>query len=403
MNAFAHPTASSGIGEERRAEAQRYSNEGDRTMGSTKQQMERPGGMALLAGRPVGRIGFGAMQLPGRGVLGPPRDRATALAVLRRAVELGVNHIDTAQFYGPDVANELIHAALHPYPEDLVLVSKVGAERDANGGWTPAQRPEQLRAGVQDNLRSLAVERLDVVNLRLLDRDHADRTSDNSVDLDSQLAEMVALRDEGKIGGIGISNVTAEQLRQALPVDLACVQNQYSVLDRSGEPLLELCRTHDVDWVPYFPLGSAFPGLPKVTEHPAVVAAAAALSATPAQVGLAWLLGHDPRVLLIPGTSSLDHLAENLAAGGVQLDRGLATAAVSRRCWPGCGQCWGRRGNHLAQSTRRITSHSRRRLEVAESKPAEFREGWPHQGYRGGNVRARSCDLAALSDPPQGR
>ena len=295
-------------------------------MGSTKQQIERPGGMALLAGRPVGRIGFGAMQLPGRGVLGPPRDRATALAVLRRAVELGVNHIDTAQFYGPDVANELIHAALHPYPEDLVLVSKVGAERDANGGWTPAQRPEQLRAGVQDNLRSLAVERLDVVNLRLLDREHADRTSDNSVDLDSQLAEMVALRDEGKIGGIGISNVTAEQLRQALPVDLACVQNQYSVLDRSGEPLLELCRTHDVDWVPYFPLGSAFPGLPKVTEHRAVVAAAAAFSATPAQVGLAWLLGHDPRVLLIPGTSSLDHLAENLAAGGVQLD--AATTAT---------------------------------------------------------------------------
>jgi len=295
-------------------------------MGSTKQQIQRPGGMALLAGRPVGRIGFGAMQLSGRGVLGPPRDRDTALAVLRRAVELGVNHIDTAQFYGPDVANELIHAALHPYPEDLVLVSKVGAERDANGGWTPAQRPEQLRAGVQDNLRSLAVERLDVVKLRLLDREHADRTSGNSVDLDSQLAEMVALRDEGKIGGIGISNVTAEQLRQALPVDLACVQNQYSVLDRSGEPLLELCRTHDVDWVPYFPLGSAFPGLPKVTEHRAVVAAAAALSATPAQVGLAWLLGHDPRVLLIPGTSSLDHLAENLAAGGVQLD--AATTAT---------------------------------------------------------------------------
>ena len=288
-------------------------------MGSSKQQMERPGGMALLAGRPVGRIGFGAMQLPGRGVLGPPRDRATALAVLRRAVELGVNHIDTAQFYGPDVANELIHAAFHPYPEDLVLVSKVGAERDANGGWTPAQRPNSF-APASGTTASLAVERLDVVNLRLLDGPC--RPTSNSVDLDSQLAEMVALRDEGRSAA---GSATSPPSNPPGAARRSRAQNQYSVLDRS-RAAARLCRTHDVDWVPYFSLGSAFPGLPKVTEHPAVVAAAAALSARPAQVGLAWLLGHDPRVLLIPGTSSLDHLAENLAAGGVQLD--AATTAT---------------------------------------------------------------------------
>src|ERR1700722_19148779 len=158
----------------------------------------RPGGSAMLAGRAVARIGYGAMQLPGPGVLGPPRDRAVALAVLRRAVELGVNHIDTAQFYGPDVANELIHAALHPYPEDLVLVTKVGAERDRQGGWIHAQRPRELRAGVEANLRRLGAER-------------ARRANAPSVDLDSQLAEMIALRAEGKIGGFGISSVNIDQ------------------------------------------------------------------------------------------------------------------------------------------------------------------------------------------------
>jgi pyridoxine 4-dehydrogenase len=281
-----------------------------------------PGGTATLAGRKVARIGFGAMQLPGPGVWGPPRDRDTALAVLRRAVELGVNHIDTAQYYGTGVANELIHAALHPYPEDLVLVSKVGADRDEQGGWIPAQRPGQLRAGVEANLRTLGAEQVDVVNLRLVDAapDGGRVPADQRVDLDSQLAEMVALRDEGKIGGIGVSNVTLGQLRQALPAGIACVQNAYSLLDRSGEPLLDLCREHDLAWVPFFPLGSAFPGVSKVTEHPAVVAAAAALGATPAQVGLAWLLAHDPHVLLIPGTSSLAHLADNIATANVRLD-----------------------------------------------------------------------------------
>ena len=268
----------------------------------------------MLAGRPVARIGYGAMQLPGPGVLGPPRDRAAALALLRRAVDLGINHIDTAQYYGPDVANELIHAALHPYPEDLVLVTKVGAERDRQGRWISAQRPHELRAGVEANLRSLEVERIDVVNLRLAD-DGAP-----GVDLDSQLAEMIALRAEGKIGGIGISSVSVGQLRQALPAGIACVQNAYNLLDRADEPLLELCSENDIAWVPYFPLGSAFAGAAKVTEHPAVLAAAAAQGATPAQVCLAWLLGHDPHILLIPGTSSLKHLTENMATANVRLD-----------------------------------------------------------------------------------
>jgi len=268
----------------------------------------------MLAGRPVARIGYGAMQLPGPGVLGPPRDRAAALALLRRAVELGVNHIDTAQYYGPDVANELIHAALHPYPEDLVLVTKVGAERDRQGRWISAQRPHELRAGVEANLRSLEVERIDVVNLRLAGGGAPE------VDLDSQLAEMIALRAEGKIGGIGISSVSIGQLRQALPAGIACVQNSYNLLDRADEPLLELCSENDIAWVPYFPLGSAFAGAAKVTEHPAVLAAAAAQGATPAQVCLAWLLGHDPHILLIPGTTSLKHLNENVATADVFLD-----------------------------------------------------------------------------------
>jgi pyridoxine 4-dehydrogenase len=279
-----------------------------------------PGGVAGLAGHPVARVGFGAMQLAGAGRrAAAPRD--TALAVLRRAVELGVNHIDTAQFYGSGTANELIRAAWQPYPDGLVLVTKVGAEHDAEKGLIAAQRPEQLRAGVEANLRSLGVEQVTVVNLRRLDAAPGIQAAgDQRVDLDSQLAELAALRDEGKIGGIGLSNVSPSQLRQALPAGIACVQNAYSVLDRSAEPVLDLCREHEVAWVPFFPLGSAFPGRAKVTEQPAVVAAAGALGATPAQVGLAWLLAHDPGTLVIPGTASLAHLADNVTAAKIGLD-----------------------------------------------------------------------------------
>jgi len=286
------------------------------------EKSKTPGGTAMLAGHQVARIGYGAMQLPGPGVWGPPRDRDAALNVLRRAIELGVNHIDTAQFYGGGVSNELIHAALHPYPENLVLVSKVGGERDEHGGWIPAQRPERLRAGVEANLRSLAVEQVDVVNLRVMDKFNNGTSipAEHLAGFDDQLAEMVRLREEGKIGGIGLSNVTLEQLQQALPAGIACVQNAYSVLDRSSESLLNLCKEHDIAWVPFFPLGSAFPGIAKVSESPEVIKIASKLEATAAQVGLAWLLAHAPNILLIPGTSSLEHLDENVASGMVHLD-----------------------------------------------------------------------------------
>jgi pyridoxine 4-dehydrogenase len=280
-----------------------------------------PGGTATLAGRRVARIGFGAMQMVSGRSERPTPGREAAITVLRSAVEQGVNHIDTAQFYGAGTCNELIRDGLRPYPDDLVLVSKVGAEHDADGGLVPAQRPEQLRAGVEENLASLGAEQLAVVNLRRLDAPPGLRAEgDQLVDLDSQLAELIALQDEGKIGGIGLSNVNPEQLEEALPAGVACVQNAYNVLGRSSEPLLDLCRRHDVAWVPFFPLGSAFPGRTKVTEHPAVVAAAASLGATPAQVSLAWLLAHYPGTLLIPGTASLAHLNENIAAGNVPLD-----------------------------------------------------------------------------------
>jgi pyridoxine 4-dehydrogenase len=279
-----------------------------------------PGGSGVLAGRPVARLGYGAMQLSGPGPLTAP-PRQTAISVLRRAVELGVDHIDTAQFYGAGLANELIRDALAPYPDGLVLVSKVGAEERAGGRLRPAQRPEELRAGVEANLRSLGIDQVDVVNLRRLDGPPGIQAEgDQLVDLDVQLAEMAALRDEGKIGGIGLSNVSMEQLRQALPAGIACVQNAYSVLDRSGEALLALCAQRDVAWAPFFPLGSGFPGRPKVTEHPAVTAAAATLGCTPAQAGLAWLLHHDPHMLLIPGTANVAHLEENMGVARVRLD-----------------------------------------------------------------------------------
>ncbi len=267
----------------------------------------------------VHRVGFGAMQLPGPGVMGPPRDRAEALSVLRRAVEGGVDHLDTAQFYGPHVANELIREALHPYADDLVIVSKVGAERDGEGAWLPAQRPEQLRSGVEDNLRTLGAERLGAVNLRLMDAEHPP-PPEQQVALEDQLAEMVALREEGKIAGVGISTASAEQVRTAIDLaQIVCVQNAFSLLDRSDGEVLDLCHAAGVAYVPYFPLGSAFPAMPKVAEHPVVVAVAERLDATPAQVGLGWLLAHRDNVLLIPGTSSPAHLEENLAVAGVSL------------------------------------------------------------------------------------
>jgi pyridoxine 4-dehydrogenase len=273
-----------------------------------------------LAGHPVRRVGFGAMQLPGPGVMGPPRDHDEAVAVLRRAVELGVNHIDTAQYYGPDVSNELIREALHPYPEDLVLVSKVGGDRDAQGAWIPAQRPEQLRSGVEDNLRTLGVEQLGAVNLRLMDGPDHDLPADQVVALEDQLAEMVALREEGKIAGVGISTATLAQVQKAVEAaQVVCVQNPFSLVDQGDADVLEFCAQVGIAYVPYFPLGSAFPGMPKVTDDPAVRRVAERLGASPAQVGLAWLLAHRDNVLLIPGTSSLAHLEDNMAVADLEL------------------------------------------------------------------------------------
>jgi aryl-alcohol dehydrogenase-like predicted oxidoreductase len=274
-------------------------------------------GTSTLGTFRVRRVGFGAMQLPGPRVMGPPKDRDEAIAVLRRAVELGVNHIDTAQYYGPDVSNELIREALYPYADDLALVSKVGAVRDADGGWLPAQQPHELRSGVEDNLRSLGVEQLAAVNLRLLDHAPDGYTAPP---LEDMLAEMVALRDEGKIAGVGISTASLEEVETAIRLaDIVCVQNAFSLLDQHDQPVLDRCAAGGIAYVPYFPLGSAFPGLPKVTDDPAVQRVATQRGATPAQVGLAWLLALSPNVLLIPGTSSVAHLEQNLACGSIEL------------------------------------------------------------------------------------
>ena len=269
-----------------------------------------------LAGREVARVGYGAMQLTHGGHVAPE----TALAVLRLAAESGVNHIDTAYFYGAGACNELIREALAPYPENLVVATKLGAENAAGGGLVPAQRPEQLREQVEANLASLGVERLDVVYIRRADfAPGIIAEGEQKVELDDQLAKLVALREAGKIAAIALSNVDADQLRQALPVGIAGVQNAYNLLDRMTEPVLQVCREHDVAWIPYIPLGSAFPGRRRVTDDPTVLAVADALGLTAAQVGLAWLLAHYERTLLIPGTADPAHLVENLETAGVEL------------------------------------------------------------------------------------
>ncbi|MFG2580765.1 aldo/keto reductase [Streptomyces malaysiensis] len=272
---------------------------------------------AAFAGRTVFRIGYGALQLERL-----HDRRGEAVALLRRAVELGADHVDTAEFYGFGFANDVIREALRPEDEVLV-VTKVGADPDPDGPLPLrlAQRPEQLRASVEDNLRSLGVDRLPVVNLRRLDTGPGLRPEgDQVVDLDDQLATMTALRDEGKIGAIGLSSVTPDGLRRALPAGVVCVQNAYSLASRDDEDMLELCVAEGIAWVPFFPLGGAFPGLPKVTEEPAVQTAAAALGVTPSQIGLAWLLHHAPNVLLIPGTADAAHLEANMAVSEITLD-----------------------------------------------------------------------------------
>jgi pyridoxine 4-dehydrogenase len=263
----------------------------------------------------VGRIGLGAIQLPGPGAFGPPRDRDAALAVLRRAVELGVNHIDTAQFYGPNVSNELIREALHPYPADLALVSKVGARRDDAGGWVPLAEPADFRADIEANLRTLGVDHLAAVNLRLMDNDRPDER------FDELLSVMIAARDEGLIGGIGLSNITREHLLRAVQhTEIACVQNVFNPADRSAAPVLDECTARGIAFVPFFSLRSPFAPPGQVLGHDVVQQAAARLGRSPAQIALAWALSVAPNVLLIPGTSSVQHLEENLVVADIELD-----------------------------------------------------------------------------------
>jgi pyridoxine 4-dehydrogenase len=263
----------------------------------------------------VAPIGFGAMRLTGPNVFGPPRDRRGAIRVLREAVARGVDHIDTAQFYGPNLVNELIREALHPYPLDLVLVSKVGARRDGRGGVFADDEPQQLRLAIEENLQTLDIEALPVVNLRLM------RGGEPNAFFDDQLGAMVAARDDGLIKSIGLSNISLAHLLRALPVTpVACVQNLFHVANRASQPVLDECTRRGIAFVPFGSLGFGGTGPDAVLRRPEVVEQAARLSVTPAQLVLAWTLALAPNTLLIPGASSVDHLRENLDASEVQLD-----------------------------------------------------------------------------------
>ncbi|HEX4721814.1 MAG TPA: oxidoreductase [Pseudonocardiaceae bacterium] len=260
---------------------------------------------------PVNRMGFGAMQLAGPGVFGPPADPDNAVAVLRRVVELGVNHIDTSDYYGPYVVNDLIRQALHPYPDDLVLVTKVGARRNDTGDWLPALTPDELRQAVHDNVERLGVSAMDLVNLRVggfMEPEPGSVAKEFSV-----LAE---LREQGLIRHLGVSNVSAEQLTEARSIaPVAQVQNAFNITNRRDDELVDLCAAEGIAYVPFFPIGGAF--VPMQTELLGNVARRHGVG--PRQVALAWLLARSPNILLIPGTSSIGHLEQNVAAGGIEL------------------------------------------------------------------------------------
>jgi aryl-alcohol dehydrogenase-like predicted oxidoreductase len=263
------------------------------------------------------RMGYGAMQLAGPGVFGPPKNRDAAVAVLRAAVAAGVNHIDTSDFYGPHVTNQIIREALHPYGEDLLIVTKVGAVRGDDASWLPAQSPAELRRAVEDNLRNLGLDVLDVVNLRIMGDIHA--PSEGSIE--AQVVAMAQLRDEGLVRHIGLSNVTAAQVAEAQRiVPVACVQNQYNLAHREDDALIDILAGQGIAYVPFFPLGGFSP-----LQSQALAQVAARLGVTSMQVALAWLLSRAANILLIPGTSSVAHLTENLAA--VDLVLSLAVKA----------------------------------------------------------------------------
>lgn len=260
----------------------------------------------------VNRVGFGAMQLAGPGVFGPPADPDRAVSILRRAVELGINHIDTSDFYGPWVVNELIAEALHPYGDDLVLATKIGAYRDHRGGWLPLTHPDALRAQVHDNLRRLRRDSLDLVYLRLMDDESGDVLAD-------RLGAVAELREAGLIRAIGLSHIAPEQFEQAREtVPIAAVQNLYNVVNRSSDALLRRTAELGTAFVPFFPLGSGFTDS-RARDDDTLRSTAERHGATQAQVSLAWLLQRSPNILLIPGTSSPEHMEENTAAARVEL------------------------------------------------------------------------------------
>jgi len=263
-------------------------------------------GTFTLGGRAVKRLGYGAMQLAGPGVFGPPKDRDAALAVLREAVASGVDHIDTSDFYGPHVTNQIIREALHPYPDNLTIVTKVGAFRGDDGAWIPALEPAELERGVHDNLRNLGLDVLDVVNVRIMGDIHA--PSEGSIE--RQVAALAELQRRGLVRHVGLSNVTSAQVAEAQRITpIVCVQNQYNLVQREDDALVDELAGQGIAYVPFFPLGGFSP-----IQSSALSRIAVGLGATPRQVALAWLLRRAPNILLIPGTSSLDHLRENLKA-----------------------------------------------------------------------------------------
>jgi pyridoxine 4-dehydrogenase len=271
-----------------------------------------------LGTRRVKRVGYGAMQLAGAGVFGPPKDRQSALAVLREAVASGVDHIDTSDYYGPHVTNQIIREALHPYPSNLVLVTKIGARRGTDGSWNPAFSAENLTSAVHDNLRNLQVDALDVVNLRLMFGAHG--PAEGSIE--APLAVLAGLQRQGLVRHIGLSNVTSKQVEEGRAIaNIVCVQNHFNLAHREDDALIDELARADIAYVPFFPLGGFTP-----LQSTELSEVAEALGATPMQVALAWLLQRAPNILLIPGTSSVNHLRENLAAAHLKLPSSGVTA-----------------------------------------------------------------------------
>jgi aryl-alcohol dehydrogenase-like predicted oxidoreductase len=278
-----------------------------------------------LGRRAVKRVGYGAMQLAGPGVFGPPKDRRAAVAVLKEAVVSGVDHIDTSDYYGPHITNQIIREALHPYPQDLTIVTKVGAVRGSDGSWLPAQEPQDLVRAIEDNRRNLGVDVVDVVNLRLMGDVHGPKEGS----LEKPFSALAELQRKGLIRHLGLSNVTSTQVAEARRIAaVVCVQNHYNLVQRADDALIDELSNQGTAYVPFFPLGGFTPLQSSVLSE-----VAQDLGATPMQVALAWLLRRAPNVLLIPGTSSVTHLRENLAAGSLQLPEKALTAltAIAQR------------------------------------------------------------------------